>query len=83
MRVVSIDTEDERNLQIVLMDDQNNQHKVTSSETLFTVAERPQIFDALATRQPIWVELLFKESDGEVRSVAFLRLAQPPDVAAR
>jgi hypothetical protein len=83
VRIVSVDTGDEASLQMVLMDERNDQHRVTSAESLFSAIERPRIFAALESRAPIWVELLFRESDGEVKSVTFLRVTDDPTLARR
>jgi hypothetical protein len=50
--------------------------RVRLSETLFSAADRTRLFDALETKVELDVELAFREVDGVVRHVTFVRVAE-------
>jgi len=43
--------------------------------------DRTALFDALNGRESIWMELAFREVEGEVRSVQLLRTTAPPNIS--
>ena len=79
MQVVDINTSDHFNLQVVLMEPETGaQHRITFKDNLFSGADRHKLFDALESRNPLWVELAVKEIEGELRVVQLLRTREPP-----
>ncbi len=81
VRVIDINTADERDLQIVLLDPKTGEeHRMKFTDTLFASDDRHKLFLALETREPIWVELAVRSVQGEVRSVQLLRCIDPPDL---
>jgi hypothetical protein len=84
MRVIKIDTEDDLNLDITLKDENSSeQYRLKFGDAFFADRDRGKLFAALDRREPIWVELEFKEVAGEVRSVTLLRVTEDPTVRQR
>jgi hypothetical protein len=79
IKVVDINTADPFDLQIVLMDPVSSaQYRIRLKDDLFAGANRRALFDALESRDAIWVELAMKEIEGEIKSVQLLRVVDPP-----
>lgn len=79
MRVVDINTDNPSDLQIVIKTpDGGEEYRIKLEDSLFAGPQRDKLFDALKSRNPIWVELALKEIDGEIRSVQLLRPVDPP-----
>jgi hypothetical protein len=83
IRVVDINTSDQLDLNLVLMDpDTNVQHRIKFTDSLFAGPDRHKLFEALEKREAIWVELALKEISGEIKSVQLLRCVDRPTEAA-
>jgi hypothetical protein len=79
MRIVDINTADPADLQFVIMDPETRvQHRIKFTDSLFASPDRHRLFEALETRDAIWVELALKEIEGEIRQVHLLRCIDPP-----
>jgi len=61
--------------------DKKQQYRIKFGDTLFSDPSRKAIFEALDSRDSIWMEIAFREIDGEVKSVQLLRTTNPPSVA--
>jgi hypothetical protein len=78
MRVVEINTNLDVIDTIVLMRPETREQFATKlGETLFASEDREALFQALHDRTEIEVELMFREVDGEVKGVEFLRVTRP------
>lgn len=56
----------------------DEQHKIILPQTLFSSEDRTKLYGALQSRASIWVEISIKTIDGQIRSVEFLRVTEPP-----
>lgn len=83
MRVLDINTSDPHELSIVISTpDKKEQHRIKFVDTLFSDPDRKALFDALHDRTSIWMELAYREIDGEVKSLQLLKATTtPPPVA--
>ena len=81
VRVVDINTEDPRDLQLVILDPTHGvQYRMKFPDTLFASEDRHKLFSSLENREPVWVELAVRSVEGEVRSVQLLRCVEEPDL---
>lgn len=79
MRVLDINTSDPNELSILLSTpDRKLQYRIKFVDGLFSKDDRKALFDALDSRDSIWMELAFREIDGDVRSVQFVRTTAAP-----
>jgi len=82
MRVLDINTSDPHELSILISTpDKKQQYRIKFGDTLFSDPSRKAMFAALDSREAIWMEIAFREIDGEVKSVQLLRTTNPPTVA--
>ncbi|MGY2845643.1 hypothetical protein ACVIWU_004486 [Bradyrhizobium sp. USDA 4509] len=82
MRVLDINTSDPHELSVLISTpDKKQQYRIKFGDTLFSDPSRKAIFEALNSRDSIWMEIAFREIDGEVKSVQLLRTTNPPSVA--
>jgi hypothetical protein len=82
MRVLDINTSDPHELSVLISTpDKKQQYRIKFGDTLFSDPSRKAIFEALDSRASIWMELAFREIDGEVKSVQLLQTTKPPSVA--
>jgi len=82
MRVLDINTSDPNELSILLSTpDKKLQYRIKFVDGLFTGPDSKALFDALDSRDSIWMELAFREIDGDVKSVQLIRTAAPPGIA--
>jgi hypothetical protein len=82
MRVIDINTSDPHELSVLISTpDKKQQYRIKFGDTLFSDPSRRAIFEALDSRDSIWMEIAFREIDGEVKSVQLLRTTSPPSVA--
>jgi hypothetical protein len=76
VRVVSINTSDLLDLQLVLEDTEDKiEYKVRFKDNLFAGLDRHRLFESLENRKSFFAELAIRELDGQIRSVEFLRIA--------
>jgi hypothetical protein len=81
MRVLDINTSDPHELSVLISTPDKKQHyRIKFGDTLFSDPSRKAIFEALDSRDSIWMEIAFREIDGEVKSVQLLRTTNPPSV---
>jgi hypothetical protein len=81
MRVLDINTSDPHELSILISTpDKKQQYRIKFGDTLFSDPSRKAVFEALDSRDSIWMEIAFREIDGEVKSVQLLRTTNPPSV---
>jgi hypothetical protein len=81
MRVLDINTSDPHELSVLISTpDKKKQYRIKFGDTLFSEPSRKAIFEALGSRDSIWMEIAFREIDGEVKSVQLLRTTNPPSV---
>lgn len=79
VRIIDINTDDPINISVVIRtDDEDGDHRVKFSDTLFADRDREKMFAALRTRSPLWIELSIKRADNEIRSVEILRVVDSP-----
>jgi hypothetical protein len=82
MRVLDINTSDPHELRVLISTpDKKQQYRIKFGDTLFSHPSRKAIFEALDSRDSIWMEIAFREIDGEVKSVQLLQTTQPPSIA--
>jgi hypothetical protein len=82
MRVLDINTSDPHELSVLISTpDKRSQYRIKFSDTLFSDPTRKAIFEALNNRNSIWMQLAFREIDGEVKSVQLLQTTEPPEAA--
>lgn len=82
MRVLDINTSDPHELSVVISTpDKKLQYRIKFGDTLFSDPTRKAVFEALNSRESIWMQLAFREIDGEVKSVQLLQTTQPPQAA--
>lgn len=82
MRVLDINTSDPHELSVLISTpNKKQQYRIKFGDTLFSDPSRKAIFEALDSRDSIWMELAFREIDGEVKSVQLLQTTKPPSVA--
>lgn len=82
MRVLDINTSDPHELSVVISTpDKKLQYRIKFGDTLFSDPTRMAIFEALNSRESIWMQLAFREIDGEVKSVQLLQTSEPPQAA--
>ncbi|MCA1433123.1 hypothetical protein I6F33_09070 [Bradyrhizobium sp. BRP20] len=82
MRVLDINTSDPHELSVLISSpDKKQQYRIKFGDTLFSDPSRKAIFEALDSRDSIWMELAFREIDGEVKSVQLLQTTKPPALA--
>ena len=82
MRVLDINTSDPHELSILISTpDKKQQYRIKLGDTLFSDPSRRVVFAALDSREAIWMEIAFREIDGEVKSVQLLRTTNRPSVA--
>ncbi|UPJ65976.1 hypothetical protein [Bradyrhizobium sp. 191] len=82
MKVVDINTNDPNELGVVISTpDKKTQYRIKFVDSLFSGPDRKALFDALDSREAIWMELAFKESEGDVRSVQLIRTTSAPNIA--
>lgn len=78
-RVVDINTEDAFNITAVIVPvGDEGQIKVSFADSLFAERDREQMFEALQTREPIWIELVISRTEDRVRNVEILRVVDAP-----
>jgi len=81
MRVLDINTSDPHELSLLISTPDKKQHyRIKFGDTLFSDPSRKAIFEALNSRDSIWMEIAFREIDGDVKSVQLLRTTHPPSV---
>jgi hypothetical protein len=79
VKVVDINTTDPLDLQIILLDPStDHQHRIKFKDDLFAGEGRHRLFESLEKRTLLWVELVIKDVDGDVRSVQLLRTIDAP-----
>ncbi|MCA6109589.1 hypothetical protein [Bradyrhizobium cenepequi] len=82
MRVLDVNTSDPHELSVLISTpDKKQQYRIKFEDTLFSEPSRKAIFEALDSRESIWMELAFREIDGDVKSVQLLRTTVPPPIA--
>ena len=82
MRVLDINTSDPNELSILLSTpDKKLQYRIKFVDGLFSGNDRKSLFDALDSRDSIWMELAFKEIDGDVRSVQLVKTTSAPQAS--
>jgi hypothetical protein len=75
VRVVSINTADLLDLQVVLEDMETKaQYRVRFKDNLFAGLDRHKLFESLENRTSFVAELSIREVDGIIRNVEFLRI---------
>jgi hypothetical protein len=82
MRVIDINSSDPNELSILIATpDKKSQYRIKFTDSLFSTQDRKALIEALDSRESIWMELAFREIDGDVRSVQLMRTTTPPSVA--
>jgi hypothetical protein len=81
MRVLDINTSDPSELSLLISTpDKRTHYRIRFVDTLFSEHDRAPLFEALNKREAIWMELAFREVEGDVKSVQLLRTTPPPTV---
>ena len=82
MRVLDINTSNPHELSLLISTpDKKSQYRIKFVDNMFSGDDRTALFDALNGRESIWMELAFREVEGEVRSVHLLRTTAPPNIS--
>jgi hypothetical protein len=82
MRVLDINTSNPHELSLLISTpDKKSQYRIKFVDNMFSGDDRTALFDALNGRESIWMELAFREVEGEVRSVQLLRTTAPPNIS--
>ena len=83
MRVLDINTSNPNELSVLISTPNKVvQHRIKFVDHLFsTTDDRKELLAALDSREPVWMDLAFRETDGEVKSVQLLRTREPPTLA--
>lgn len=83
MRVLDINSSDPNELSILIATpDKKTQYRIKFTDSLFGQDDRRRLIEALDSRESIWMELAFKEVDGDVRSAELIKTTEPPKAAA-
>jgi len=83
MRVLDINSSDPNELSILIATpDKKTQYRIKFTDSLFGQDDRRRLIEALDNRESIWMELAFKEVDGDVRSAELIKTTGPPKAAA-
>ncbi len=56
----------------------NSKYRILFKDDLFNHIDKVHLMTSLENRTPLWVELLIKETEEEVKSVQLLRVVDPP-----
>jgi hypothetical protein len=68
MRVLDVNSSDPNELSVLIATpDKKTQYRIKFTDSLFGQDDRSRLIEALDSRESIWMELAFKEVDGEVR----------------
>lgn len=83
MRVLDVNSSDPNELSILIATpDKKTQYRIKFTDSLFGQDDRKRLIEALDSRESIWMELAFKEVDGDVRSAELIKTTEPPKAAS-